>query len=276
MKLEATAEGTYIDTENLPAFNLVLNVKDGLIQYPDLPESIEDIQIDVKVDNPGGAMDLTVTDVNMFHFKLGDNPFDASMWIGTPISNATYKGSMKGVIDLASLSQAVPMDSMELRGIISADMQINGDYEMVEKELYEEIEANGRCEHSDFHIYNHDDTEMNRVDTKLDCNWKKDRCHDKQNCGRLHEIAGYQQQDIYDNEEHPPGKTKIDYNLSNMVRNSFSGEYVGEKHCIGNDKEQHDAHLGSIENNLVHLFIINTFRERNNNAGNISKQHRTN
>lgn len=150
LKLEATAEGTYVDTENLPAFNLALNVKDGLIQYPDLPKSIEDIQIDVKVDNPGGAMDLTVTDVNMFHFKLGDNPFDASLWVGTPISNATYKGSMKGVIDLASLSQAVPMDSMELRGIISADMQINGDYEMVEKELYEEIEANGKIGLKDF------------------------------------------------------------------------------------------------------------------------------
>ncbi|WP_291862125.1 AsmA-like C-terminal region-containing protein [Marinilabilia sp.] len=150
LKLEATAKGTYVDAENLPAFNMVLNVKDGLIQYPDLPKSIEDIQIDLKVDNPGGAMDLTVTDINRLHFRLGDNPFDASMWIGTPISNATYKGSMKGVIDLASLSQAVPMDSMELRGIISADMQINGDYEMVEKELFEEIEANGKIGLKDF------------------------------------------------------------------------------------------------------------------------------
>jgi uncharacterized protein involved in outer membrane biogenesis len=143
LKLEASAKGTYVDTENLPAFDLVLNVKDGLIKYPDLPKSIEDIQIDVRVDNPGGAMDLTVTDVNKFHFKLGDNPFDASLWVGTPISNATFKGSMKGVIDLASLSEAVPMDSMVLRGIISTDMSVNGDYEMVEKELYEEIDANG-------------------------------------------------------------------------------------------------------------------------------------
>lgn len=143
LKLEASAKGTYIDTENLPAFNLVLNVKDGLIQYPDLPKSIEDIQIDVKVNNPGGAMDLTVTDISKFHFELGDNPFDASLWIGTPVSNATYKGSMKGNIDLASLTEAVPMDSIELRGVISTDISINGDYEMVEKELYEEIEANG-------------------------------------------------------------------------------------------------------------------------------------
>ncbi|PRY99993.1 uncharacterized protein involved in outer membrane biogenesis [Marinilabilia salmonicolor] len=150
LKLEAVAKGVYVDTENLPAFNLVLNVNDGLIQYPDLPKSIEDIQIDVKVDNPGGAMDLTVTDINKFHFKLGDNPFDASLWIGTPISNATYKGSLKGIIDLASLTEAIPMDSMELGGVISADMRIDGDYEMVEKELYEEIEANGQIGMKEF------------------------------------------------------------------------------------------------------------------------------
>lgn len=144
LKLEAVAKGTYVDTEHLPAFNLVLNVKDGLIKYPDLPKSIEDIQIDVKVNNPGGAMDLTVTDINKFHFQLGDNPFDASLWIGTPVSNATYKGSLKGIIDLESLTEAIPMDSMELGGVITADMRIDGDYAMVEKELYEEIEANGQ------------------------------------------------------------------------------------------------------------------------------------
>lgn len=144
LKLEAVAKGVYVDTEHLPAFNLVLNVKDGLIQYPDLPKSIEDIQIDVKVNNPGGSMDLTVTDINKFHFQLGDNPFDASLWIGTPVSNATYKGSLKGIIDLGSFTEAIPMDSMELGGVITADMRIDGDYAMVEKELYEEIEANGQ------------------------------------------------------------------------------------------------------------------------------------
>jgi hypothetical protein len=150
LKLEARAIGKYIDTEHLPAFDLVLNVSNGRIQYPDLPKSIENIEIDMKVDNPGGSMDLTVTDISTFHFNVGSNPFDATLWVGTPISNATYKGSMKGVIDLGSLSEAVPMDSMELRGVITTNMTIDGDYEMVEKELYEEIEANGTMGLKDF------------------------------------------------------------------------------------------------------------------------------
>ncbi|PWD98337.1 AsmA-like C-terminal region-containing protein [Marinilabilia rubra] len=148
--LEATAKGTYIDTDHLPAFNLLLDVKDGLIQYPDLPKSIRDIQITANVENPGGSMDSTVTDINKFHFQLGENPFDASLWVGTPVSNATYKGQINGVIDLASLQEAVPMDSISMKGVITANMTIDGDYEMVEKELYDEIEANGDVTIRDF------------------------------------------------------------------------------------------------------------------------------
>jgi hypothetical protein len=150
LELEAAAKGRYIDTDHLPAFNVVLNVNNGRIQYPDLPKSIENIQIDAKVENPGGSLDQTVTDISKFHFKLGENPFEATFWVGTPISNATYKGKVNGTIDLGSLSDAIPMDSMELKGIITADMSINGDYEMVEKEEYENIEADGDVALKDF------------------------------------------------------------------------------------------------------------------------------
>ncbi len=154
LKLEATTKGHYRDTENMPAFNLILKVDDGRIQYPDLPESIENVQIDMVIDNPGGPMDLTVTDISNFHFDLGDNPFDATLWIGTPVSNATYKGKMNGVIDLSSLSEAIPMDSMDLRGVITADLTVDGDYEMVEQEQYDDIEANGTMGLKDFFFSN--------------------------------------------------------------------------------------------------------------------------
>ncbi|WP_016776249.1 AsmA family protein [Anaerophaga thermohalophila] len=150
LTLEAVAKGRYIDSDHLPAFNLVLNVKNGSIQYPDLPESIDDIQIDVIVDNPGGTADNTVTDINKFHFNLGSNPFDASLHIETPVSNATYKGNMKGAIDLESLADAIPMDSIELRGLITTNLTVDGDYSMVEKEQYEDIEANGKVSMKDF------------------------------------------------------------------------------------------------------------------------------
>lgn len=150
MTLEAVAKGVYIDTDNLPAFNFLLSVDGGRIQYPDLPKSIDDIRVRMTVDNPGGSMDNTVVNISTFHFELDRNPFDASLHLSTPISNAVFSGAMKGVINLASLADAVPMDSIEMKGIINADVTLAGDYNMIEKELYEQLKADGTITLKDF------------------------------------------------------------------------------------------------------------------------------
>ena len=46
-QLEATAKGVYVDTDHLPAFNLLFDVKDGFVQYPDLPKSINNIGVNL-------------------------------------------------------------------------------------------------------------------------------------------------------------------------------------------------------------------------------------
>jgi hypothetical protein len=143
LALEATMKGKYIDTDHMPAFNFLLSVNDASIKYPDLPESIQDIQISMKVDNPGGSLDNTVTDIDKFHFKLGSNPFDANLNVIKPVSNATFNGGMHGTINLETLKKAIPLDSMTIKGIIAANIQVAGDYNMIEKEQYESIKADG-------------------------------------------------------------------------------------------------------------------------------------
>ena len=142
-KLEAIAKGVFIDTDHLPAFNVLLDVKDGYIQYPDLPKSIDNIRIHFLMDNPGGTMDQTIADIKSFHFELDKNPFDAHMLVTNPVSNAAFKGGMKGTVDLGSLKQALPMDSVEMTGIVRADVTLEGNYEMIDKEQYESLKANG-------------------------------------------------------------------------------------------------------------------------------------
>lgn len=150
MALQIDAKGTYVNTDHLPAFEMVLTVNDASIQYPDLPESLEDIQIETRISNPGGGMDLTVTDISKFHIKLGSNPFDASLNVVTPISNATYKGSLVGTIDMESLQNALPLDSMTMKGIITSNIELAGDYNMIETEDYESIKADGSIDMKGF------------------------------------------------------------------------------------------------------------------------------
>ncbi len=143
MTLEATAKGVFVDTDHMPAFNFLLHVMDGHIRYPDLPKSIDDIQVHMVVDNPGGSMDNTLTEIKSFHFELDNNPFDAHLVVSTPVSNATFKGGMKGSINFASLTQAIPMDSIEMTGLVTADLTLDGNYNMIEQERYEDLQANG-------------------------------------------------------------------------------------------------------------------------------------
>ncbi len=150
LALEATAKGVYKDADNLPAFSTILKVNDGQIKYPDLPKSINAINIDVSVNNPGGSADNTTTKIETFHFELGDNPFDASLLLETPISNAQFKGGMVGVIDLGSLKDAIPLDSFDIKGIIDADVSLDGNMEMIEKEDYESVQVNGNLKLDDF------------------------------------------------------------------------------------------------------------------------------
>lgn len=144
LALEATAKGEFIDADHLPAFNLILAVNDGSVKYPDLPKSVDRIQIDLKVNNPGGSADATIVDLNKFHFELGGNPFDANFNVVTPVSNATFKGAINGTIDLGSLKDAIPLEDASMGGIIKANINMAADYNMIEKEEYEKINAAGQ------------------------------------------------------------------------------------------------------------------------------------
>lgn len=144
MTLEASIKGDYVDDNQWPAIDAVLEVKDGQIQYPELPKSIDAIGVLLKVKNPGGAADLTTTNLEQFHFELDKSPFDASMVLTTPMSNPTFKAKAHGRLDLGALAQAVPMDSIELKGLIETKLDVEGDYNTIEAEDYEKIKAKGQ------------------------------------------------------------------------------------------------------------------------------------
>lgn len=150
LALEASAKGEFIDSDHLPAFDMILAVNNGKVQYPDLPKSIDNINIDLKVNNPGGSADATVTNLSKFHFELAGNPFDASLNVVTPVSNATFKGIMRGTIDLNSLKDAIPLEDASIGGVIKTDITVAADYNMIEKEDFEKINATGNLELKNF------------------------------------------------------------------------------------------------------------------------------
>ena len=145
LSLEGTAVGVYNDTQ-MPIVNLALLVTDGYFAYPDLPKSVENVNIDVKILYDGVFEDNTKVDVNKFHLEVAGNPFDMQLHIITPMSDMQMNGMFKGRIDLASLSDVVPMDDALMSGTINSDISFMGKMSDIENENYEAFKADGLLE----------------------------------------------------------------------------------------------------------------------------------
>jgi len=144
LALNGFAKGTMRD-DALPAFDLKLNVADARFQYPDLPKSVEGIQVDLHVQNPGGSEDLTVIDLNKFHMEMAGNPVDMQLHMRTPISDPYMDVAVQTQIDLESIKDVVPMEEgQDYSGIITADVTMKGNQSAIDNEQYDKFQAGGQ------------------------------------------------------------------------------------------------------------------------------------
>jgi hypothetical protein len=97
-------------------------------------------------------MDKTTVNVEAFHLEIAGNPFDMEFALKTPLSDPDFKGSMKGKIDLKAISNAVPMDSANLSGLIDMSVSMAGRMSMIEKARYDMFKASGNLNISDMAV----------------------------------------------------------------------------------------------------------------------------
>ncbi len=147
--LSGYVKGIYND-DNLPAFGIKLLIENGRFQYPDLPESIENINVNVQVDNKGGSGDDNIIDIKKAHIEMAKNPFDANMKIITSAADVDMKGKVVGKIDFGSLTDIVPLEDMTIKGIMDANLGFNGKLSSLEAEKYDEFKADGKIELTKF------------------------------------------------------------------------------------------------------------------------------
>ncbi len=142
-KLNGSVSGVYND-KNLPAFTTNLNVKNGFFQYPDLPKSVDNINVDIKVDNKGGSGDDMIIDISKFHIEMAGNPVDVGMRIIMSALDVIIKGNIDGKLDLNSIADIIPLDDTKINGKIEANVNIDGKLSDIEKEQYENFTADGQ------------------------------------------------------------------------------------------------------------------------------------
>ncbi len=121
--------GRYSDNE-MPAFNMALDVANGQFQYPELTESINDVQLHLAVDNQDGVIENTLVDLKQMHVKFGQNPFDASLQVKN-LRDFPIKAALKGKLNLADINKMIPMDGLSMAGTLDIDARADGKYDSV-------------------------------------------------------------------------------------------------------------------------------------------------
>ncbi|MEO5948377.1 MAG: AsmA family protein, partial [Chitinophagaceae bacterium] len=119
-------KGTYTP-QQLPAYDVNLEVKDGSFQYPDLPKPVKNIQLSLRASNPDGQPDNSVIDIPKGHLEMDNEPFDFRFIYKNPVTIQLIDAAAKGKVDLTQLSKFIKLENgTKLSGLVWADAFVKG------------------------------------------------------------------------------------------------------------------------------------------------------
>lgn len=132
LQLEGSVTGSVTEDE-LPSFDLVMNVSDGYLQNPDLPDAIEDINLSLELNNE-------IATLNEFNARAAQNSISASGTVERPLEeDAVFSIAFDGDVDLATVSRFYPIEEFgvqDLSGVLAADMTANGRIDVPEEATF--------------------------------------------------------------------------------------------------------------------------------------------
>ncbi len=126
LQFEGEVKGDMVG-DKIPPMDLKLLVKDGAFQYPDLPSSINDVNVDLHFINKDGVIDNSIVDLKKMHAKLGANPIDVQLLI-EGFTNVNLDGNIKASLNLGDLMKAFPIEDLDIKGQFNIDANAKGVY----------------------------------------------------------------------------------------------------------------------------------------------------
>jgi hypothetical protein len=143
ISFDGFAKGRY-NANSLPGFGINLNIDNGMFKYTSLPASVNNVFVDLKISNPDGVPDHTAINLSRLHVEMNGDPFDARLFLTTPVSDPNIDASMKGKLDLGGVQKFIPLEKgTSLSGIITADVNVKGRMSSVEQKRYDQFDAGG-------------------------------------------------------------------------------------------------------------------------------------
>lgn len=143
LSLDAWVKGE-LAGDNLPAFRMALDVKDGSFKYAGLPQAVTGIRVALAAANPGGTADATTVDLSEFAMTMAGQTLRASFHAATPVSDLQFRAAADGRIDLGAIKDVYPLpDTVQLAGRVGLDVKAAGRMSWLVPEKIEKMEAAG-------------------------------------------------------------------------------------------------------------------------------------
>ena len=150
LTLKGFAKGDMVG-DKIPTFGIEMYADNASFKYPNLPKTVRDITIDLKVNNTTGVTNDTKVNLNKFTMSIDQDHFSARANVSNIVVNPFVDLAVKGTINLANLSQAYPISlDKKFSGILRADITTQLDMKSVETKNYQNIKAQGNLSLSQF------------------------------------------------------------------------------------------------------------------------------
>jgi hypothetical protein len=145
-KIQGIVDETYI-----PKMDIKVSSDNASFKYPDLPKSVQDINIDLQILNETGILEDTYLTFDNVTFRIDQDKFATNGSIKNLMGNMLVDMALQGTLNLANLDQAYPLElEQDLNGILTADVTTQFDMNSIEKEQYQNVKSNGTASIKNF------------------------------------------------------------------------------------------------------------------------------
>ena len=157
-KFKTTLKGIYNDTV-IPAIDMKLEVDDAYFKYPELNSPVENINVGLQMEFPGGdnfdLLDfrLEKLNLNFLNSSISSNAFATNF-----SSDLEIKSFLEAKFNLSDIAKVIPLEGQDISGLISSEITLDGTLSSIENENFEEFNASGLL----------DITDLNYQSSKLD------------------------------------------------------------------------------------------------------------
>lgn len=125
-RFDGTVKGLY-NARQFPAFTLNTVVQQGRFKYPNLPQAVENINLDLRVSNSTDRFDNTVLDLKALSATIGRNPVRGSVRV-QGLTNTVVNANVSAKLNLEEFTKVFPIDSLTLRGLYDLNVVAKGTY----------------------------------------------------------------------------------------------------------------------------------------------------